>query len=208
MEHIWICNKCKKSNSIEYDVCWNCRYGINGETPYQIEEEIDTIQKNLQKQPLLVHNKFSIQSYNFIEAYEETLLEFDYKIGLTITSPGILNPKIKIYQWSEIDKIEYKNYYYTQKRTILNIMYKMLFIHIKKKKYSLKITISKDEELQMITNLEGIKKYTDIFIEENMDEKTKQFWKECKRGSLKTFLFYIFLLVMAPFIMALIDGKS
>ena len=43
---MWKCKKCNEENEDSFDICWKCGYGINGETPDEIESEVEIIKKD------------------------------------------------------------------------------------------------------------------------------------------------------------------
>ena len=43
---MWNCKNCKEQNEDSFDICWKCGYGMDGETPDEIESEVEIIQKD------------------------------------------------------------------------------------------------------------------------------------------------------------------
>lgn len=43
---MWNCKNCKEQNEDSFDICWKCGYGVDGETPNEIESEVEIIQKD------------------------------------------------------------------------------------------------------------------------------------------------------------------
>lgn len=49
MGKTWICPNCQETNDKNFDICWNCGYGMDGKSPLEIESELYDVNEKRKK---------------------------------------------------------------------------------------------------------------------------------------------------------------